>query len=76
MQEKGHCQVAYLLFRVLFRRYEIDGFQVAEIDIPAKYIYVQKLYSVSTRAQNNKKILPCRRISFCDIHLNCHLCSL
>ena len=43
MQKKGHRQVAYLLFRVLLRRYEIDRLEMAKIDIPSKYIYVQKL---------------------------------
>lgn len=43
VEEKGHRQVSYLLFRVLLRRYKIDCFEMAEIDIPSKYIYIQKL---------------------------------
>ena len=43
VQKKGHGKVAYLLFGVVLRRDKIDSFQMAEIDIPAEYVYVQKL---------------------------------
>lgn len=43
MEEQGHGQVTNLLFRVLVRRYEVDSFEVAEIDVPSQDIYVQEL---------------------------------
>jgi hypothetical protein len=32
-----------LFFRVLVGRDEVDGFEVAKVDVPAKNVYVQKL---------------------------------
>lgn len=40
VKEEGHGKVAYLLFRVLLRRYQIDSFEMAKIDVPPKYVYI------------------------------------
>ena len=46
VEEKGDGEVSDLLFRVLGCRDEIDGFEVSEVDVPAKYVYVQELADV------------------------------
>ncbi len=35
VEEQGHGEVAYLLLRVLARRYQVHGFEVSEVDIPS-----------------------------------------
>lgn len=44
VQEESDCQVTDLFFRVLPSRYQVDGFEVAEIDVPAKDVDVQELH--------------------------------
>lgn len=43
VQEEGHGQVADLLFGVLVGGDEVDGFEVAKVDIPTENINVQEL---------------------------------
>lgn len=40
VKEQGHRQVSNLFLRVFVRRYKIDCFEMAEIDIPPKDVYV------------------------------------
>lgn len=43
VQEECHGEVADLLFGVLVRRDEVDGLEVAKVDIPAENVNVQEL---------------------------------
>jgi hypothetical protein len=40
MKEERHGQVPNLLLRVLGGRYEVDGFEVTEIDVPSQNVDV------------------------------------
>lgn len=72
VEEEGHGEIPNLLLGVLVRRYEVDSFEMAEIDVPAEDVYVQKLdFAVS---DHNFPVMlpgpraPCRHISSCGIH--------
>ena len=41
MKEQGHSQVSNLLLGIFVGRDEVDGLEMAEIDVPAENIYVQ-----------------------------------
>lgn len=43
VQEQGHGEVSDLLLRVLGSRDELDGFEVAKVDVPPEDIDVQEL---------------------------------
>lgn len=43
VEEQGHGEVANLLLRIFVGRYKVDSLEVAEVDVPSKDVYVQKL---------------------------------
>lgn len=43
VEEQGYGEVPNLLFGVFVGRDQVDSFEMAEIDIPAKDVYVQQL---------------------------------
>lgn len=43
VEEQGHGKVSDLLLGVFIRGYEVDGFEMAEIDVPSEDVYVQEL---------------------------------
>jgi hypothetical protein len=46
VEEQRHGQVTDLLFGVLVRRYEVDSFEVAKVDVPSQNINVQELLAI------------------------------
>lgn len=46
MQEQSHSQVSNLFLRILVGRDEIDGFEVAKVDVPAEDVDVQQLADI------------------------------
>jgi hypothetical protein len=43
VKKEGHGKVTDLFFRVFVCRDKIDGFEMSEIDVPAKNVYIEKL---------------------------------
>ena len=43
VQEESDGEISNLLFRVFCGRNEVDRFEMAEVDIPAEYVNVEKL---------------------------------
>jgi len=43
VEEQCHGEIPYLLLRILVGGDEVDGLQMAEVDIPSEYIDVQEL---------------------------------
>lgn len=60
VEEQGHGKVSDLLLGILVRGYEIDGFEVSEIDVPSEDVYVQELCSQVSDSGETRSRLPPR----------------
>ena len=49
VQKECHREITNLLFRIFGGRDEVDGLEVAKVDVPAEDVYVQKLAKASAR---------------------------
>lgn len=76
VKEKSDGQVSNLLFRVFGGGYEIDSFQVAEIDVPSEDVDVEELNRHQQKTGHEQcpsQLLPCTHTSSCGIHSDCRL---
>jgi hypothetical protein len=75
VEEEGDGEVSNLLLRVLCPGDEVDGLEMAKVDIPSENVDVEKLEGVNdtTSSLTGRSVVPCRHIFFCHIRSICRL---